>query len=115
MILAIDEFARNGFNTRDGQAADAGGDQFANTGQELVVIDNGGGGPVTVTFVTPAIVDDIPVPDKTLVVPAGKTYIIGPFPNQWYTDSIGLLHITYSGVTSVTVRVLRPTGLRPLL
>ena len=116
-VLAINEFARNfdGFNLAAGVAADSGGDVFANTGQELVVIDNQSGAPVTVTFVTPAIVDDLSVPDKLMVVPAGGRRIIGPFPNAFYTNSIGLLSITYSAVASVFVLVLRPTGLRPLV
>lgn len=116
-VLAINEFARNsdGFNLKAGVAADSGGDVFANTGQELVVIDNQSGAPITVTFVTPAIVDDLNVPDKTMVVPAAGIRVIGPFPNAWYTNSIGLLSINYSSATSVFVLILRPTGLRPLL
>lgn len=90
-----------------GAACAGGGDQFANTGQEIAVIKNGSGSPITVTFVTQATVDGQAVGDLAVVLAAGETRSIGPFPTGIYNDVNGNLQMTYSGVTSLTAKILK--------
>ena len=42
-------------------------------------------------------------PDVTITVPAGGTSLIGPLPRDLADPADGLVHITYSAVTSLTV------------
>lgn len=93
-----------------GVAAAGGGDSFTNSGQEVFVVKNGGGAPITVTVVTPATVDGLAVTDLTASVAAGATRMIGPFPPGIYNDTGaagGIVSVTYSGVTTVTVAVVK--------
>ena len=92
-----------------GAACAGGGDAFANTGQEVVSIKNGSGASITVTFVTQATVDALAVGDLAVVVLAGATMAVGPFQPGIYNDASGLLQMTYSGVTTLTAKVLKVT------
>ena len=88
-----------------GTAAAGGGDSFANDGSQYFQVFNGGGSPITVTFITQCVVDGLAVADQTVTVNAGITKKVGPFPTGWYNDVNGLVQVTYSGVTSVTAKV----------
>ncbi len=102
--LTVNSLSRDGVDDA-GVAADAGGDQFANSGAEFFRIHNGGGAQITVTIATQLAVDGEAVADKTVDVPAGESRVIGPFPTGLYNDSSNNIQLTYSGVTSVTVGV----------
>lgn len=92
-------------------AAAGGGDTFSNNGQCVLEVVNGGGAPINVT------IDDLGSPspqgasqfnpDVVVVVGAGATKIIGPFPPFRFNDANGNVAVAYSAVTSVTVRVIR--------
>lgn len=90
-----------------GTAASGGGDEFANTGREALLVTNGSGGDITVTAVTQQTVDGLAVADMAVVVPAGEARILGPWPTGTYNDGDGMVQITYSGVSSLTVDLLR--------
>jgi hypothetical protein len=91
-------------------AAAAGGDEFANTGDEFIHVKNGDGSSHTVTIETPATVDGLAVADRDVAIPAGEERMIGPFPGSTYNDGDGMVQLTYDGVTSVTLAVLKVTG-----
>lgn len=94
-------------------AATGGGDSFFMTGRDLLVVNNGGGGSITVTIstVVAAVPDNFGVTnaahDKAFTVGAGKLAILGPFSLFRFKDANGNAQVTYSGVTTVTVGVLR--------
>lgn len=101
----------------DGAASAAGGgDSFANPDDErtILCVINGGGSPITVT-ITPQTTAAPGVPgygDLTKgngggSVTNGTRKFFGPFPARTYNDANGRVLVTYSGVTSVTVAVLR--------
>lgn len=89
-------------------AADVTGNNWTTNGSEVFVVTNGGGSPITVTltFSPTALIDGQTAASRTVSVTNGTTFIIGPFPPQWYRDSGGKMNVTYSGVTSVTVCVV---------
>jgi hypothetical protein len=95
-------------------AAGAGGDSFDNNGLCLLEVVNGGGAPITVTIDDPGSASPVGAmqfnPDVSVSVTNGQTRIIGPFPPFRFNDANGRVAISYSAVTSVTVRVIR---LRP--
>jgi hypothetical protein len=74
----------------------SGGDSFANTGAQFVVINNALGGALTVTYVLQGKVDGQSATSKTMVIAAGKLAIGGPFPAAYYNDVNGLMNFTYS-------------------
>lgn len=94
-------------------AAAAGGDQFTNSSQSFLVVKNDDVSSVTVTVTaqntskTVANWGDLTKNDITRAVSAGAVAYIGPFPASAFTDSSGFVQITYSGVTSLTVAVLK--------
>jgi hypothetical protein len=91
------------------QAAAAGGDSWANTGVEFLVVKNGDVGSHTLTFAIQQALDGNTPSGKQVVVAAGKTIIIGPFSGQLYNDQASppQIRITYDAVTSVTVGVFK--------
>lgn len=91
-------------------AAAGGGDSFPNTGREYFYCKNGGGGGINVTFDSPGTCDfglaAAAAHDAVIAVGAGEERIIGPFPvTPRFSSTVA---VTYSGVTSVTVSVIRP-------
>lgn len=85
-------------------AAAGGGDQFANNGRTYYEVKNGGGSPVTVTFVRQKACDQGTVHTTTVSVPATTgDRICGPFDPVLFNDANGFVQVTYSAVTSVTV------------
>lgn len=94
-------------------AAAGGGDSFANTGREFLLITNGGAGGITLTIVTQnttflnSLLGGLAVADRTVTVGIGETKLVGPFETNVYNDTSNLVQMTYSGVTSVTVSVFK--------
>jgi len=88
-------------------AASGPGDTFVNDGVNLLVVDNAGGGAVIVT------VDSLPASnfgtDENIVVSvgAGVRTFLGPFDRARFNDVAQTVAVTYDGVTSVTVAVLK--------
>ena len=116
--LTVATAAEAGVATADASATSincsSGGDEFVNTGEELVIINNGSGGALTVTFAKTSDTDIIdPVVGKVTkanvatAVGAGKTVAFGPFPIGGFNDANSKVQITYSGVTSLTIDVVK--------
>lgn len=92
-------------------AAAGGGDAFAPGPTNYLRVVNGGGSPITVTFAIPSGVSgfgQIAYTNKAVSVTNGTTRDIGPWPGQLAADpTTGLVTVTYSGVTSVTVAAVQ--------
>jgi hypothetical protein len=79
----------------------ADGNTWANTGEEWVEIDNGGGTTTTASVPYANTLDGQTVPPKTCAIAAGVRKKWGPFPVNWFGAAPV---ITYSGnTTSVTI------------
>ena len=90
-------------------SASSGGDQFPNTGRELLLVRNGGTSAITVTVTSQGRYRGVPFSNVVLNVPAsGGEVIAGPFPPEVFNDTSGRVSVSYSAVTSVTVAVLQP-------
>lgn len=87
-------------------AAAGGGDTATPGTNVFLYVNNGGGSSITVTLVTPATVDgNLGVDDRTVSVTNGQSRFIKLDSNYYRDPTTGLVSITYSGVTSVTVGV----------
>lgn len=88
---------------------DANGNDWINTGNELVLIDNtANANPATATFTTPGTRDGLAITDLAVVVPAGEFHCVGPFPKEHYNPADNQVDIAWSGTTisSCTVAIV---------
>ena len=85
-------------------SASGGGDTLAPTPTSVLHVKNGSGSSINVTVVVPGN-DDFGQarPDIVRAVPAGEHHIIGPLSSPLLLNGSGVIDITYSSVTSVTV------------
>ena len=104
--LAVQKIVRTGLELVP-VAATGGGDAFPNDGKTFIYVNNASGGDITVTIVSQQTIDGLAVADKAVIVTASDARYIGPWPIPLYNDANGLVQLTYSGVTSLTVAALR--------
>jgi len=88
-------------------AASAGGDTFTPGSTSILLVRNSDASSKTVTVVTPGTIYGNAIPDIATTVAAGATTAIGPFLSDLVNTATGLIDITYSAVTSVTVAAVR--------
>ena len=88
-------------------ATAGGGDTINADDKTFVHIKNASGGSLTVTFETPNTVSGLAVADLPVSVPAAGDRVVGPFSPSLFGTAAGLVNVTYSGVTSLTMAVLR--------
>lgn len=107
-VLNPQKITRAGLNPSYA-AAGAGGDEFIPDKDTYLHVKNGSGGSLNVTIVTPReAFDGAAIADTVVAVPASGERLIGPFPAEHYASPAdGKADITYSGVTSLTVAVLK--------
>ena len=84
-------------------AAAAGGDAFANDGKTIFEVNNGGGSSMTVTLTSQNTCNQGGTHNGGGSVPAGAVRRYGPLDRGRFNDATGLVQVTYSAVTSVTV------------
>lgn len=104
--LTSQEIVRAGL-TATYAACAGGGDEFVNTGDEIIHIKNGAGVTQTVTIVTDATVDGLAVADRAVAILAGTEQIIGPFPTGTYNDANAKVQLTYDAVVTLTIGILK--------
>lgn len=108
-VLTAVSVSRSGLSlTATVVAASAGGDSWANNGSELLFVQNAGGSSVTLTFAPTALADGQAFPTRTVEVTAGSRVLVGPFPQALFNDGNQRAGVSYSGVTGVSVCVVRP-------
>ncbi|MFJ9381881.1 hypothetical protein [Streptomyces sp. NPDC101455] len=83
-------------------AAAVGGDTAEVGPRRFLYVNNGSGSSLTVTLATPGTVSGLAVADPTYVIAAGKMGLI-PLAAV-FRGTTGRAAITYSAVTTVTVR-----------
>lgn len=88
-------------------AAAAGGDAFPSSGKEFIHIKNGHTSPQTVTVNSQAACNRGFDHDVAVVVTNAQERMIGPFPKDRFNDSADKIQLTYSGVTALTIAIVR--------
>lgn len=109
-LLTIKNIGTAGFTDVEAElvAAAGGGDTFANDLRTCAILKNASVGAITVTAATQQASTQgngfgkLTNSNYTLVIPAGKIGIT-PFFEQCFTNTSGLVTLTYSGVTTLTV------------
>lgn len=89
-------------------AASAGGDTCEASADLELRVKNGSGASITVTVASPTPCNQGGTHPLSVAVAAGAEQAIGPLPPQRFANpSTGLVNITYSSATSVTVAAVR--------
>lgn len=94
-------------------AANGGGDEFANDGATLLLVNNQDASAKTVTITAQTTTDvdaqlgKLTKSNRIVNVPAGEIRVIGPLPSKAFNDVNGRAQVSYSAVTSVTVAAVR--------
>ncbi len=104
--LSVQAASLTGLSPTFGSAAE-GGDSFSNSGREYIHVKNGHSGSQTVTVNSQTLCNYGSDHDVAVAIPAGEERIIGPFPKDRFNDAGGLVQLTYSGVTALTIAVVR--------
>lgn len=89
-------------------AAAGGGDKVTPGNDTFIHVKNGSGGSLTVTVdsVTPSNYGTDA--DLVVAIPAGQERMVGPLPGARFAGvSDGLVSVTYSGVTSLTIAAIK--------
>ncbi len=82
---------------RDGHAD---GHSVVNDGHVIAVLRNSGAGSHTTTIQTPGTIDGLALADLTVVVAAGATKYVGPFPKGVYNQADGALYVDFDGTVA---------------
>ena len=84
------------------------GNSVVNDGSTFLRVRNTGGGACTISIKIPRTIDNVAVPDRTVVVAAtnGEQYI-GPFGVGDYNQADNSVYFNASTATGVTVAALR--------
>ncbi len=111
--IATQAVTKSGITLTYDAAVLVDGNMFTNTGAEIIHVKNGGGGAVTVTVVTPAVISGLDIEDRAVVVNAGGDSYIGTFEPGLYNQGAGDVdtgktYIEYDQVAGVTVAVIQP-------
>ena len=88
-------------------SANSGGDYFVNDGKTFIEIVNGGGSDITLTVDSPTECNQGSTHDVTVTVTAGERRHVGPFDKSRFNDDDGMVQLTYSDVTSVTIAAIK--------
>lgn len=92
-------------------AADVAGDSFANDGKTYLHVKNADAADITVTVDSQKQCDQGFDHDIVVTIPAGGEKLIGPFNISRFKDlATGLVNVSYSVVTNVTVAAIKLAG-----
>lgn len=94
-------------------AANADGHQFANDGNTLLHVKNGGAGACVVTVQTPQQIAGLDVAEQAITIPAGEERLIGRLRPATYNRPTGAadpntVYVDFDAVDSVTVALIEP-------
>lgn len=104
--LSVQEIVLTGLEPSYDAGA-AGGDEFVNGGNTFIHVKNGHTSAQTVTVDSQAKCSQGFDHDAAVSVPASGERMIGPFAKDRFNDADGKVQISYSGVTSLTIAVIR--------
>jgi hypothetical protein len=105
-VVTAQSYTRSGYDhTTNAAAADTtNGDKWLNTGAETLVVTAGGSScTVTIAFGPNATIDGSTPANKTVVVGANKTAVIGTFAPGLYNDASGYVTCTFSAAATISV------------
>jgi hypothetical protein len=79
---------------------------FPNDGRTYLYITKGANAG-NVTIITPGTVRGLAIADKVVAMTPNDKTLVGPFAPDLYNDATGLVSVTFSEITGLTVAVVR--------
>ena len=109
--LTVATTAASGTVITTGTAVDAAnGNEFVNSGRELIEITNGVTQQVTATFITNGTYSvgttNYPISDLAVVIATGTQKACGPFDRTLFNSGTGTVQIDWTTATNVSARVI---------
>jgi hypothetical protein len=104
MALTVQDITQAGVALTTAPATGAG-DSYANTGQEIIYVDNAGASPCNMTVAAPKLCNQGFNHPLVVTIPAGTKHYCGPFEVARYGSTVNL---TYDQVVSVNIAVFKP-------
>jgi hypothetical protein len=103
--LSVVEISSEGMELQAMGAAWADGYAMMNDGDKRTWIEvaNASGGDLTLTIQTTALMDGLPVADRTFLIPNGRRFMAGPFAPSLYNHADGTVWIDFSVVNGVSI------------
>lgn len=110
--IPVTTIDRDGVEVPAYTTSDATNDHYiaANAGDVELEVKNENASPQTVTVVAnPSVFNDgLTLNDLVLTIPAGKTYMFGPFrPNTFKQDAAGMMYLNPSVSTDLKIRAFK--------
>lgn len=89
------------------QAADVAGDSFVNDGSTELLVLNPGPSSITVTAVGTRRCSHGFLDNWVKTVDAGELLRFGPFESSWFNTPAGVMSVSYSSATGISVSAQR--------
>ena len=103
-LIAPQAISKAGSTITFAAATSGPGDTFVPNARGILIVKNGSGASITATVVVPGSDErGVLIPDVSWVIAAGAEAMMGPFPQAVADPVTGLITITYTAVTTVTV------------
>jgi hypothetical protein len=87
-------------------ACASGGDEFANSGNTIILITNANASSRTLTIVSQATMDGLAVADRSVTIPGTDDTFITDLDKNVYNDTNGRVQLTYSTEVDLTIAIL---------
>ena len=107
LVSALQTDVGTGALSASNPANSVGGNNFANNGEVMLAVINGGASPSTVTFTTVAKYQGFALTNPAPVVTNGTTRYFGPFDPSVFNQTDGTVWVDFSYTTSVTIIVIK--------
>lgn len=104
--LTVQEITLNGIDPTF-SVAELAGDTFSNNGNVYLHVKNGDTGSHTITVDSQKKCNFGFDHDVSVTVGTGSEVRIGPFDRSRFNDDGNLVHVSYDGVTSITIAAIR--------
>ena len=111
-LITLQNISESGITPTLTSVAASGGDTFANSGSCFVMIVNTSGettvgtAAVEVTTVDSSQYGSLTKAAQTISTAAGATSFFGPFAPAAYNDQNGIMTVSFSATTDVTIAIL---------
>lgn len=87
--------------TDNDTAVSSGNTYYVDNNGKVILLTTNGAGANTLAVVTPNTVDGLAITDLSWSLTASKLYAGGPFPPQYYNDSLNRLAFTVTAAAEV--------------
>ncbi len=101
--LVVQDIVRSGLDLRAAESTVVVVDTYymPNDSRTKLNVRNATGFTCVVTIETPATVDGLAVADRTVSVGDNKEFLIGPFPIDTYSNSLGQVKFTFNQTVAI--------------